>query len=136
VPTHDVLRNRWVEKNPSHAYGLGGWQRYERGVFSPISKDTVKRQIVEILEALKGEGVRSPVGLLASVLALASVKLAVPDEEWDADTDILVCANGALQSLRVSSIPTARSITPPAACPTTTTKTQWRPPGEASSGVS
>ena len=95
-PTHDELRDQWEERNPGHAYGLGEWMRYERGVFRPVFRDLVKRQIMETLEAAKSDGVKPTSWLLDSVLELARVKLAVPDEEWDADSDILVCGNGTL----------------------------------------
>ncbi len=97
VPTHDELRDRWAERNPGHAYGLGEWKSYKCGVFRPVFKDLVKRQILDTLEAAKGDRVKPTSGLLASVLELARVKLTVPDEEWDSNPDILVCGNGTLR---------------------------------------
>jgi putative DNA primase/helicase len=49
-----------------------------------------------VLVAAKPEGIKPTSALLASVVELARVEVMVPDEEWDADPDILVCANGTL----------------------------------------
>ena len=46
--------------------------------------------------AAKPEGIQLTANMLASVAKLARVVVTVPDEEWDADPDILVCDNGAL----------------------------------------
>jgi putative DNA primase/helicase len=55
-----------------------------------------ERQIFDILVAAKVEKVQPTANLLASVAKLARVVVAVPDEEWDADPDVLVCENGTL----------------------------------------
>ena len=41
-------------------------------------------------------GIRPTSRLLASVLEFARVATAIPSEKWDANPDILVCANGTL----------------------------------------
>ena len=56
----------------------------------------VKRGICRVLEAAKAEGVRPTAARMNSVTEMTRVEVAVPDERWDADPDILVCANGAL----------------------------------------
>jgi putative DNA primase/helicase len=95
-PTHDELRDRYIAVRGDTSYGLGEWRRYEAGIWPPVPELTVKRAICEMLEAAKPEGVKPTNSLLTSVTELTRVKLAVADEEWDADPDILVCRNGAL----------------------------------------
>jgi putative DNA primase/helicase len=97
MPTHDELRDRFSAENPGRAYGLGEWRNYEHGVWRELSKDIIKREIVAILEDAKEEGIRPTSALLSSVLELSRVELAVPDEEWDANPDVLVCQNGTLE---------------------------------------
>jgi P4 family phage/plasmid primase-like protien len=96
-PTHDELRDAWIETNPNHAYGLGEWRHYEGGVWQRTAELAIKQQISDILERAKIFGVRPSSALLASVTELAKVKVAVPDEAWDANPDLLVCANGTLR---------------------------------------
>ncbi len=100
TPTHDELRDRYVAANDGYSYGLGEWRRYQGGIYPAVPELTVKRGICEVIEAAKPEGVKPTNSLLTSVTELTRVKVAVPDEEWDADPDVLVCGNGAL---RVSS---------------------------------
>ena len=96
-PTHDELRDRYVGANGNCSYGLGEWRRYENGVWPTVPELTTKRGICEVIEAAKPEGIKPTNSLLTSVTELTRVKVAVPDEEWDADPDILVCGNGALR---------------------------------------
>jgi putative DNA primase/helicase len=96
-PTHDELRDRWIEGNPHHAHGLGEWRQYEDGVWPAVSETSVKGEISSIIEAAKPEGVKPTASILASVTELTRIKVFVPDERWDADPDILVCKNGALR---------------------------------------
>ena len=95
-PTHDELRDRFSAANPHHAHGLGEWRHYEVGVWIPVPEFLVKRRIVAVLEEAKPERIKPTSGLLSSVHELSRVELAVPDEQWDSDQDILVCGNGAL----------------------------------------
>ena len=97
TPTHDELRDVWLEDNPRYAYGLGEWRCYDAGVWHRTPELTIKQQISEVLESAKVHGVRPSAALLASVTELARVKVAVPDEAWDQDPDLLVCENGALR---------------------------------------
>jgi putative DNA primase/helicase len=98
-PTHDELRDRWIEGNPHHAHGLGEWRQYEDGIWSAVSETSVKAKISNVIETAKPEGIKPTASILASVAELTRIKVFVPDERWDADPDILVCKNG---SLRVS----------------------------------
>jgi putative DNA primase/helicase len=95
-PTHDELRDRWIEGNPHHAHGLGEWRRYEDGIWPTVSETSVKAEISNVIETAKSEGIKPTASILASVTELTRIKLFVPDERWDADSDILVCNNGAL----------------------------------------
>ncbi len=97
VPTHDELRDRWLEKRQHSAFGLGEWRRYEEGVWRPVGDLAVEREISEILEGAKAEGVRPSAPLVASVERLARAKASVDDAGWDAKKDILVCSNGTLE---------------------------------------
>src|SRR5215212_8473577 len=95
-PTHDELRDRWIEGNPHHVHGLGEWRRYEAGIWPVVSETSVKAEISEVIEEAKPEGIKPTASILASVTELARIKVFVPDERWDADEDVLVCKNGAL----------------------------------------
>jgi hypothetical protein len=50
APTHDTLRDRWLEKqeNPT-AYGQREWRRYESGYWVPVHEQGVCREIDEVL---------------------------------------------------------------------------------------
>jgi len=95
-PTHDELRDRWIEGNPHHVHGLGEWRRYEAGIWPVVSESSVKAEISEVIEEAKPEGIKPTASILASVTELTRIKVFVPDERWDADSDVLVCNNGAL----------------------------------------
>jgi putative DNA primase/helicase len=95
-PTHDELRDRWIEGNPHHAHGLGEWRHYEAGIWPAVSETSVKGEISSIIEAAKPEGIKPTASILASVTELTRIKVFVPDDRWDADPDIIVCKNGAL----------------------------------------
>jgi P4 family phage/plasmid primase-like protien len=96
-PTDDELCDLWRESVPPTAYGLGEFRRYNAGVWHEVSSDAVKAEIVSILCQQKPAGIRPTANLAASVMELARVKVAVPAEMWDADPDLLVCANGTLK---------------------------------------
>jgi putative DNA primase/helicase len=95
-PTHDELRDRWIEGNPHHAHGLGEWRRYEDGIWPTVSETSVKAEISNVIETAKPEGIKPTASILASVTELTRIKVFVPDERWNADSGILVCKNGAL----------------------------------------
>lgn len=94
---HDELRDRWLERYPGMANGLGDWQRYARGYWAPVDELEVKRQIVDVIEGSRDEGVKLTRNLVGSVLELARIQTYVPRERWNADPDVLVCKNGTLE---------------------------------------
>ena len=96
-PTHDELRDRWLERYPNTAYGLREWHRCESGIWVPVGDLLVQREISEVLEEAKPEGIKPTSSLLASVEKLSMVKVAVADREWDSKEDLLVCSNGTLE---------------------------------------
>jgi P4 family phage/plasmid primase-like protien len=97
APTHDELRDRWIEGNRYHAHGLGEWRQYEAGIWPTVSETSVKARISDVIETAKPEGIKPTASILASVTELTRIKVFVPDERWDADPDILVCRNGSLR---------------------------------------
>ena len=97
VPTHDELRDRYIDEDEDCAYGLGEWRRYEDGIWPTIPELTIKRNICEVIEAAKPEGIKPTNSLLSSVTELTRVKVSISDDAWDADPDTLVCKSGALR---------------------------------------
>jgi P4 family phage/plasmid primase-like protien len=96
-PTDDELRDRFIERRPEYAYGLGRWRHYGVGVWEATDELGVRDEVCHILEEAKKEKIRPNRALVLSVSELAKARVAVADEKWDADPDILVCANGALR---------------------------------------
>lgn len=97
TPTDDELAQRWLDDRPLTAYGLGDWRRYAEGVWPVVAEDEVNREIREVLIAAKSEGVRPSRYALSSVAEMARLTVSIPNEQWDADHDVLVCRNGALR---------------------------------------
>lgn len=95
-PTDDTLADRFLSENPGTTYGQSEWKRYEGGVWRTLDDANAGRLIKRVLVAAKPEGIKPTSGLLTSVERLARVEVAVPDDAWDADPEILVCENGAL----------------------------------------
>ncbi len=98
-PTHDELAQRFLSRHPYYAYGQSEWKKYGEGIWRPVPDALVERQILGVLVAAKPEEIKPTSNLLASVAKLARVVVAVPDDEWDADPDVLVCTNGTLHVL-------------------------------------
>lgn len=96
VPTDDELADRWIGAHPNTAWGLGEFRRYDGGIWPIVPLDVIRREIKDVLEGAKVDGIRPTARLLNSVLELARIEVAQPPEMWDANHDILVCANGAL----------------------------------------
>jgi putative DNA primase/helicase len=96
-PTHDELRDRWIEGNPHYTHGLGEWRQYEAGIWPAVSETSVKAEISNVIETAKPEGIKPTASILASVAELTRIKVFVPDKRWDADEDVLVCKNGSLR---------------------------------------
>ena len=63
----------------------------------PVHQELINLEIDGVLEGAKPEKVRPTAGMRASVERLARAKTFVPDEVWDANADVLVCANGTLE---------------------------------------
>jgi putative DNA primase/helicase len=97
TPTHDELRDRWIEGHPEIAYGMGEWKRYAGSVYRKEDEDEVRRAVSQIIDAAKAEGVRPTSSVINSVFEMARINVAVPSDLWDADPDILVCQNGVLR---------------------------------------
>lgn len=97
-PTDDELRDRYLKTHPLTVYGLEDWRRYAGGVWPVIDKDLVGAEVIRVLEDAKGEGVRPTEGLKSSVMEFARQKVFIPTVKWDADPDILICANGTLHT--------------------------------------
>ena len=96
-PTDDELRDQFIQKHPDYAYGLGKWRRYDGGIWEPTAELGIKDLVCRVLEDAKAEKVRPNRTLVTSVAELTKARIAVADEKWDADPDVLVCANGALR---------------------------------------
>ena len=96
-PTDDELAQQWLSLYPDSAFGLGNMRRYRNGVWEVLPDDVFERELLEVLETNKESGIRPSSRLLASVKKLAQVKASVPDYVWDADPNILICANGTLE---------------------------------------
>lgn len=95
-PTDDDLAEQWRSAHPDTVYGLGSMRRYSAGVWNALPDDTFENELLEVLQANKPRGIRPSRNLLASVKKLAQVAASVTDDRWDADPDVLVCANGTL----------------------------------------
>lgn len=94
---HDELRDRWLELYPDRAFSRGDWWEYGAGFWQPIDPVAIEAQIMDVLERGRDEGVKVTGNLIGSVLRLAKAATFVDMASWDADTDLLVCANGTLE---------------------------------------
>jgi len=95
-PTDDALAQRWIDKQTKVAHGLGEFRRYENGFWPEVEKKVAEHELLDVICAAKGEGVKPNSGILGSVEKLASVMVSVSDTKWDNDPDLLVCKNGTL----------------------------------------
>lgn len=95
-PTDDELRDRWLELSQMTTYGIGDWRRYKDGVWSVVHDDLIGKEVMEVIESAKGEGIRPSASTIRSVMELARLKIAVGDHLWDANHNIVVCRNGIL----------------------------------------
>jgi P4 family phage/plasmid primase-like protien len=107
-PTDDELRDRLIENYPDYAYGLGEWREYKRGIWEAIDDLAVKDRVLEVLEDAKAEKIRPTRNLMNSVAELLRVRVAKPNRVWDADPNILVCTNGALDLTTRELLPHAK----------------------------
>jgi Bifunctional DNA primase/polymerase, N-terminal len=82
APTHDELRDRFIEKHPQLGYGLGVWRSYGNGVWPAVEEYQVQDGVCRVLEDAKPENIRPSAGLLRSVAELTRIRVAKPDEIW------------------------------------------------------
>ena len=96
---HDELRDRWIEQYPHRAFSGSAWWKYDKGkgYWETLEDTAVEGEIADVLEGSRAEGVKVTGALVGSVLRLAKAKTHQPRSVWDADPDVLVCANGALE---------------------------------------
>lgn len=97
VPTDDELAQEWLQQYPDTAYGLGEFHRYQNGFWPMVPLTQVKTELLSILENAKSKGINPTAWKLRSVTELAQIKSGVSDDLWDANPDVLVCANGTLE---------------------------------------
>jgi putative DNA primase/helicase len=95
-PTDDELRDRVCEAWPDVVYGLGEFMQFDGAVYRPVESEIMRQRVTEVLEAAKPEGIRPTAARLTSVLEMVRNKVFKPASVWNADADLLPCANGAL----------------------------------------
>lgn len=95
-PSDSDLADIWITLHPLTIYGLGEFRRYEGGIWLVVPLDTVKQEVVSILEQQKTNGVRSTSNLVNSVVELSRIKVSHPDITWDSREGLLPCNNGVL----------------------------------------
>jgi len=95
-PSDGQLARRWIAQNPGCRYGLGEMRRYRDGHWPAMGKETFRQSVLAMLQQAEAEGVRVTDRLLRSVIGLIETEVALPAERWDANYDIIVCANGTL----------------------------------------
>jgi putative DNA primase/helicase len=96
IPDDAELADRWIAYHRQTAWGIGDWRRYENGIWLPVDKDIIKREVTAILEKAHSDGVRISNGLINSVMEIARTKISIPAEKWDAEIDYIPCKNGVL----------------------------------------
>lgn len=94
---HDELRDRWLELYPGRAFSRGDWWRYADGYWQTVDAVSVEGEIMDVLERGRDEGVKVTGHLVGSVLRLAKASTYTAANMWDADPNLLVCANGTLE---------------------------------------
>lgn len=94
---HEELRDRWLELYPGYMHGPYEWMAYERGIWSPVHDNIISRQIVDVLERSRDEGVKVTHALVSGIRSLAEYETFMPKELWDANTDVMVFENGTLE---------------------------------------
>jgi putative DNA primase/helicase len=95
-PDHSQLAARWLIRNRHTIYGLGEWRRYTNGYYPVVERDIIKREIKQVVDQAKNEGVRVSASLVESVTELARLERVVKTDLWDADTEYLPMKNGLL----------------------------------------
>jgi putative DNA primase/helicase len=97
--SHLVLRDAYLHHHPNTCYGLGDWRRYQAGHWPVIDGHVIKREIQAVAEAetSKGLAVNFTSGLVNSVHDLLTSRTFVPSDQFDANTDLIVLADCALE---------------------------------------
>lgn len=102
IPTDDELAQVWLAQHPGTAFGLGEFRRYGQGFWSIVPEPQVRREILHVLIAAKGAGVRPTAQRIGSVHAIAADLVGVEASRWDSNPDILVLRNGTLDILTMT----------------------------------
>jgi len=95
-PDDEELSARWILSNRHTAFGLGEFRKYANGIWPIVDKDIIRKEIKKVLSRARSEGIRPNNGMLSSVVEMARVEIAVPNEKWDSHPDFLPCKNGNL----------------------------------------
>ena len=95
-PSDGQLARRWIDQNPDCRHGLGEMRRYRDGHWPAMDAEEFRQSVLTLLQDAESEGVRLTDRLLRSVIHLIETEIALPPRRWDADPDIIVCANGTL----------------------------------------
>ncbi len=104
TPDNYELANRWNKQNALTAWGLGGYKRFNRGIWEAVDDDVIRQETMKVIVDARSQKVRPTKALLTSVLELARVDISVNPKLWDANQDVVVCNNGTLH------IPTRRLL--------------------------
>lgn len=95
-PTDDDLAQEWIAAHPDTAHGIGEFRRYASGIWDIVPVGHIETELMKVIRAARPRRIRPSSHLLSSVRKMASVMTYVANDRWDADFDILVCANGTL----------------------------------------
>jgi putative DNA primase/helicase len=100
-PTHDELRDRWIEANPLTVWSRDEFKRYGEGtgLWEHMPEETVEDSVWRILEEAKPKGVKPSASAVASVMRSIRARRYKRPDVWDANPDILVATNGAVDLL-------------------------------------
>lgn len=110
VPSDSELAARWIMRNRQTAWGLNEFRRYKNGIWPPVEKDIIKREVKAVLDKAQFEGVRTTNALVNSVTELARMEIAIETNKWDSHTEYLPCQNGMLHIPSKSLFPHAPDV--------------------------
>jgi putative DNA primase/helicase len=94
TPTDDELVKYWINEHPHTSFGLGSFRRYEAGIWYVVDDLIIEKEILEVLERAKRNKIRPNSSKVSSVYKLARASIYVPNDQWDARTDLIPCRNG------------------------------------------
>lgn len=95
-PTHDDLAAEWYRISEPTAWGMGEFRRYALGIWKSLSDDMARHELLKVIQAAKTFKINPTGSTIASVREVARAMKPVDVNQWDADTNILVCKNGTL----------------------------------------